>query len=103
MTYTRTLSQLDQEPNAAGIGQPVTDPPGSIGGRDRRGNLSLDRLLAAYISLMPPGLYHRRDDDSCGLYRDGSKVFDLVPADRAVEGLVSAMVLILNQRRGAQS
>ncbi len=57
-----------------------------------------DRLLAVYLGSMPRGLYHRRDDDPCALYRDGSKVFDITPHDAAASGLVGALVYLLNKR-----
>ena len=57
-----------------------------------------DMLLAQYLGVMPPGTYHRRDDDPCGLYRDGSKVYDLVPADKAGELVIATLVLLLNKR-----
>jgi hypothetical protein len=57
-----------------------------------------DSTLRIYLDAMPRGQYHRRDDDPCGLYRDGSKVFDIHPRDAAADSLVGALVYLLNQR-----
>lgn len=55
-------------------------------------------LLAQYLGHMPMGNYHRRDDDPCGLYRDGSKVYDIQPKDAAAGQIVAVLVLLLNKR-----
>ncbi len=57
-----------------------------------------DPTLRIYLDSMPRGQYHRKDDDPCGLYRDGSKVFDIVPRDHAADCLVGALVYLLNKR-----
>lgn len=57
-----------------------------------------EALLRIYLGDMPKGNYHRRDDEPCAIYRDGSKVFDIHPADHAAAGLAAALVYLLNKR-----
>lgn len=57
-------------------------------------------LLRAYIGQMPGGRYQRRDDDPCGIYRDGVKIFSIqspTSPDRDADGVAGALVYMLNK------
>jgi hypothetical protein len=56
-------------------------------------------LINIYLSSMPPGNYHRRDDHPGGIYRDGSCCLEILPRCSEVDLLAGAMVYLLNQRQ----
>lgn len=63
-----------------------------------------EKLLRIYLSRMPLGNYHVRDDAPSALYRDGKPVlfltkFEGCNATREItEGCVQALVHLLNSR-----
>lgn len=59
-----------------------------------------EALLRIYLSAMPLGKYHTKDSHPYDLYRDGKHVAHIDSADsgRAQEGLVAALVHLLNTR-----
>ncbi len=61
----------------------------------------LQSLLALYLSGMPPGRYHRRDDHVHTIFCEGRAIvrMEVVMGNSSqTESLVSALVLLLNER-----
>jgi hypothetical protein len=48
-----------------------------------------------WVPYGPKGLYHRKGDDSCGVYRDGQFLFGVPPE---FSGAAAALIVLLNSR-----
>ncbi len=54
-----------------------------------------DALIWLPYETWPKGLYHRKGDDACGVYRDGRFLFGVPPE---FSGAAAALVVLLNAR-----